>query len=138
MDSLPSSGRPRRQRPLGVTVLVIIELLSAILIAIGLTEGSSVSMPLVSTEDEPVGAAIAAVIGLALAFGLWRLNRWAWTGMMLWHGLILATGLVAYLRGEQPFLELAISVVVVFYLNQSEVQRAFRRHDAPAHAEPSS
>lgn len=137
MDAPLPSDRPRRHRPLGVTILVIIEFLSAVLIAIGLTASGAVEMPLVSTEEQPVGAAIAGVIGLALAFGLWRLQRWAWTGMMLWHGLILTTGLVAYLRGERPFLELVISVVVVFYLNQSEVQRAFQHHDPPPHAEPS-
>ena len=92
-------------------------------------------MPLVSTDDGPVVAAIAGAISLTLAVGLWFLHRWAWTGVMLWHGVVLASGLLAYLHGEEPHAELAISVLVVFYLNQSEVQGAFHRRRPSTDAE---
>jgi hypothetical protein len=134
MQPEPISPRPSR-RPLGVTILVVVEFLSALLIGIALVADGSVSMPLVSTDDEPLVAAVAAGISLALAIGLWFLRRWAWTGVMLWHGMVLAFGLLAYLRGEEPYGQMAVSVLVIFYLNQSEVQAAFRRRRPPTSTE---
>jgi LPXTG-motif cell wall-anchored protein len=124
-----------RRRPLGVTILVVVEFLSAALITLALVAEGSLEMPLVSTDEESTLAAVAAGISLALAIGLWFLRRWAWTGVMLWHGVVLATGLLAYLRGEEPYAELAVSVLVILYLNQTDVQSAFRRRRQPAATE---
>lgn len=120
-----------------MTVLAMIELLSAVAVVIGLTEGGSVSLLGITTESEPEVAAVIAAIDLALAIGLWMLFRWAWTMVMLWRGLILAGALLAYLRGEQPYWEMATSIIVIFYLNQAEVQSAFRRRGPDATEQPS-
>jgi len=135
MQPEPVSRRSRR-RPLGVTILVVMELLLAALLAIGLVTDGSVTLPLISTEDEPGVATAATVIALVLAGGLWFLRRWAWIGVMLWHGIILGTSLLAYIRGETPYAEMAISMIIVFYLNQSDVEGAFRRRSVTEHSEP--
>ncbi|MGD9892156.1 MAG: hypothetical protein AB7U18_12795, partial [Dehalococcoidia bacterium] len=84
-------------------------------------------LPLISTDDQPIVAAGAAAVSLTLVVGLWLLQRWAWTGVMLYQGVLLGSGLVGYIRGEEPFFQLAIGVLIVFYLNQREVQEAFHR-----------
>src|SRR5215213_1202502 len=129
----PAARHPRRRRrPLGVVILVVLELITAALILTALLFGGQVELPRVSTESDPEFAAIVAAIDLVLAFGLWRLQRWAWTGVMIWRGLVfLSLDLIAYAQGESPYVELLFSIVIVFYLNQSEVQRAFLRPHTP-------
>jgi hypothetical protein len=56
--------------------------------------------------------------------------------MMLWTGLSLALDLVSYARGEPAYTTMLVSVIIVFYLNQREVQDAFTRRSRPAPAVP--
>lgn len=119
--------RPPRRRPLGVTIIVVMELITTALLVVAFAFGGTVTLPLISTDNQPIVAAIAAAISLSLAIGLWFLQKWAWTGVMLYQGVALASGLLGFVRGEEPFTQLAIGVLIVFYLNQSEVQAAFRR-----------
>ena len=68
---------------------------------------------------------------LAAAIGLLRLRRWAWVLTMLMVGTQMAANLWEYVvAGERPYLEMLLDVLLVFYLNQREVQRAFG-HRAP-------
>ena len=61
---------------------------------------------------------LAAIVGLAIAAGLWWLRPWAWFATMLWIGGSMAGALVAYFDGEPAYAVMAMSVVVAFYLNQ--------------------
>ena len=115
-------------RFLRVTIIVVMELLTTALLVVAFAFGGTVRLPLVSTDDQAVVAVVAAAISLTLAVGLWLLKKWAWTGVMLYQGLVLASGLLGYIRGEEPLAQLAIGVLIVFYLNQAEVQAAFRRY----------
>ena len=127
MQPEPLPRQPYRQRPIGVTIIIVMQLLTTALLVVAFAFGGTVSLPLISTDDQPVVAAIAAAISLTLAIGLWFLKKWAWTGVMLYQGVVLASGLLGYIRGEEPLAQLAIGVLIVFYLNQAEVQAAFRR-----------
>jgi hypothetical protein len=129
MQSEPLPRRSRR-RPAGVTIIVIMELLTTGLLVTAFAFGGTVSLPLISTDDQLIVAAVAAAISLTLAIGLWFLKKWAWTGVMLYQGVVLASGLLGCIRGEEPFAQLALGILIVFYLNQAEVQAAFRRQPA--------
>lgn len=123
---MPVGGAPKqeRRRPLGVVVLAVMELLNGALVLFDLADDD-----LTFTFRVLPDAVAPAVpfVALALALGLWRLYRWAWTLMMLWTGLLLALDLIGYLQGHPAYSTMLISVIIVFYLNQREVQDAFRR-----------
>jgi hypothetical protein len=133
----------RRARPFGVTVIVVLLLVAAVVALpsslIGLrgalrSEGGIAPLP-DPTTIQLIGAlmlllAIAAA-ALAAAVGLVRLRRWAWVLTMLMVGTQMAANLWEYVvAGERPYVEMLLDVVLVFYLNQREVQRAFG-HRAP-------
>jgi hypothetical protein len=71
---------------------------------------------------------IFGLVGLVLAVGLLSQRRWAWVGTMIWAGLNMAIGLVAFHHGTPHYISMALSVVAVFYLNLREVQVAFLGH----------
>jgi hypothetical protein len=126
-------ARPRRRRrPFGVTMiawLLIINMLS-----IGTT---------LLLEDSPFGIEIdndfvegsitlaLLVIAIVIAVGLWRLRRWAWIATMIWFGVSMATALAAWRDGHAPYTSMVLDVITVFYLNQRDVQAAFRHRREP-------
>jgi uncharacterized membrane protein (DUF2068 family) len=69
---------------------------------------------------------------LILAFGLWYLRRWAWTLYMMRLGMSMIINLQAHFAGaaDVNYIYMAMDVVIVFYLNQRDVQRAFG-YEAP-------
>jgi uncharacterized membrane protein (DUF2068 family) len=65
-----------RKRPLGITIIAIIEIVSAILSLLA-------SLVLIATPLG-IGIAIASIIRLIVAWGLWTLKPWAfWTAVIL-------------------------------------------------------
>jgi hypothetical protein len=64
-------------------------------------------------------------VGLIMSVGLWRLQRWAWVATMSWAGINMAQALWAYWIGEPQYAAMVLSVVIVLYLNQRDVQLAF-------------
>lgn len=90
-----------------------------------------------SVPDVQLFATIGFVViffRLVVTFGLWRLRRWAWALFMVQVGAIMVFDLWVYFGGAPPYLSMVTSVVMVFYLNQREVQLAFSRRDNQAEA----
>jgi hypothetical protein len=124
------TGRRIRGRPVGVAVLVMLQVAHSIAVAL------SIRLPaiLASEPVQPIewlapvspAALLVALAGLAVAAGLWWVRRWAWFAATFWVGASMAGALVAYFDGEPPYPVMAISVGAVIYLNQREVRRAFR------------
>jgi hypothetical protein len=67
------------------------------------------------------------LLSIVVVFGLLRLRRWAWVLVMIQLGMVMALDLALYFVGSPQYASMLISVVTVFYLNQSDVQDAFRR-----------
>jgi hypothetical protein len=67
------------------------------------------------------------VLVLVVIAGLWTLRRWAWVATMIMQGIALLYGIWIYFTGGQPYLGLLLNSLVVFYLNQRDVQRCFAR-----------
>ncbi|MCB9457821.1 MAG: hypothetical protein H6671_17700 [Anaerolineaceae bacterium] len=117
------------KRPFGVTVIALLLTIYglAILGSFALVTRTNTLHELVRTDYEFAGL-LLDVFGLVIAFGLWRLRRWAWLALMLSLGVTMALYLGAYLAGQPPYISMLIKVVMVFYLNQSEVRQAFGHH----------
>lgn len=70
---------------------------------------------------------LLGLMAFVCAFALWRLHRLGWVAAMLLQMLSLIYALVIYLRGSSNYLAMVFGVVIVFILNNQEVQGAFRR-----------
>ncbi len=64
---------------------------------------------------------------LRVVIGVWTRRSWVWYWMMLLFAYSLANGLRAYFWGQPNYIMMFLNVLMVFYLNQSEVQQLFLR-----------
>lgn len=71
---------------------------------------------------------VLAVMGIGIALALLRLRPWAWLAAMTLQGLGLLAALYSYVN-DRPnyYVGMLIGIFLVFYLNQREVQEAFRQ-----------
>jgi hypothetical protein len=113
-------------RPFGVTVIAIAMVTNAVIAAVRTYLGDMTLNDVLHADFyfELAGPFVGG-IGLILSVGLWRLQRWAWVATMLWAGVNMAQALYAYFWGEPQYSAMALSVVIVLYLNQRDVQLAF-------------
>jgi hypothetical protein len=115
-------------RPFGVTVIATAMVANAIFAAgrVYLADGMIAWDDVRQTDFyfELAGPFVGA-IGLIVSVGLWHLKRWAWVATMSWAGINMAQALWAYWIGEPQYSAMALSVVIVLYLNQRDVQLAF-------------
>jgi hypothetical protein len=63
---------------------------------------------------------------LFVSIALLRVARWAWMAAMALQGIGLMIALFAYALEQPNYLAMLLGVLLVFYLNQHEVQAAFR------------
>lgn len=124
--------RPRK-RPFGISIIIFMQVLYILFLGIALFASSKV--PIEETTfwimkiNNPV---IMRIMFSALIFlevfivvGLWRMQRFAWVLIMIQTGLFMASDLWGYFHGHPSYTSMLIDVIIVFYLNQREVQRAF-------------
>ncbi len=132
-------------RPQSVTVLAILQLISGIFSLIdgllillfagvlgGLgAVGFGAKVGTVIGGFIAIFAGIAIIIGiisLVLAWGLFQLKKWAWTGTLIIHVIAVLTQ-IAKLFGSAGaavnFLSLGFAVASIYYLLQPDVKQAF-------------
>lgn len=133
MNAVPLKPR----RPFGVTVVALMQGIASPTAGISLFLADTplgISRAYERTSD--LAAWVLSAIGIVIAIGLWRLTRWAWVCTMIWFGFTMAGSLLAYRQGQAPYWLMVISIITVFYLNQRDVQLAFRhrRPDGDARA----
>ncbi|MGL5828494.1 MAG: hypothetical protein ACRC0L_02865 [Angustibacter sp.] len=71
-----------------------------------------------------VSAALAVAL-LVVGIGFWRWKRWAWVGVMCLAALLLSANLLASAYGGSDYFAMFIAIILVFYINQRDVQRRF-------------
>jgi hypothetical protein len=128
----PLKSSPSK-RPFGVTVIVLLIAVYVLFIAAVFylsikSQDSSISAQLVQIMNPAeIRAALVAelIILLAIAIGLWRLQQWAWFLLMIWVGIQMFFDLMDYFYGHHIHASMLISVIIVFYINQREVKKAF-------------
>jgi len=132
------------QRPTGITILAVLQLIGGVLsllfgISILFLGGVLFAADIVRDAGTPstqVGPLIAgfgvvaicnAVAGLLASYGLFTLKGWGWTLAILFSLLNIAQGVIAFTQGSIPsaIISLVISGLILYYLNQSNVKRAF-------------
>jgi uncharacterized membrane protein (DUF2068 family) len=127
------SNRPARRRPFGVSVIIGMQLLSFLSAAFGLAVEYAAIVAHVELEGfaptftDNVMLVLELVLSLVSVYGLWRMQRWAWFITMLDLGVSMCIGLYLYYYGDPDYWTMFFNVVMVFYLNQREVQNAFVR-----------
>ena len=123
--------RQKARRPFGVTLIAVLQAVNAITLGLYLLL-RRVDPNLIVREDPGYFGTVMVLLGFIVAVGLWRLDRWAWVATMLWAGSSMASALIAHVQGHPTsHAVMALSVLQVFYLNLSDVQRAFQRERAP-------
>lgn len=115
------------ERPFGVTVIAVLQALNAVAVVLEISVGRSDRFGAEGSDISLLGTGnILGAFGLVNAYGLWRLQRWAWVTTMLWVGFVLLVSLLAYFDGRPSYPVMALGVLQVLYLNQSRVQAAFQ------------
>lgn len=129
------------QRPLGVTILACLALVQGVvglvwpllLIVLAQAAGSYFDSPAVGWIGTAVGALklIAPLFSLVLAYGAFRLRRWAWMLGLLTVCFSFLSGLGSYVFRGDGWWDLvkftAIPAVILAYLLTPGVRRAFGR-----------
>jgi hypothetical protein len=120
-----------RSRPIGIVLIVLFQVLnvaSNLLVVAGVLGPRTGSVLALLGSDTPVLNYVVvgmAVLSLAGALALWRLQRFGWYAVMLITGLGLGLQIVLYVWATPSFVNLAIFVVTAFYLNQHAVKSIF-------------
>jgi hypothetical protein len=113
-----------KRLPFGIIVIIFLRILS--LLVSGSASGVTLLRPGAPSNYNLLHFALS-LLSIVVVFGLLRLRRWAWVLVMIQLGMVMALDLALYFVGSPQYASMLISVVTVFYLNQSEVQDAFRR-----------
>jgi len=122
------------RRPFGLNIIIVLQLALAIFLILALLGNQGISSYLRLLVRNPifyswagwvlVGFLVLAVIGLLL------LRRWGWILTMILTGIFLFLTIWSYFQGSPNFVAMVIDLVIVFYLNQRDVQAPFERHES--------
>ena len=126
----------RTGRPGGVTLVALLNLLSAIGYALAISPWDPFQDSAILGRLVPVATmqqtgiitgliAIGALLHLLAAIGLFLLKPWGWRLALLLTGLGLAIYLTVFWLGSLAPLRLAIYAAVAFYLNTARVRDVF-------------
>lgn len=72
------------------------------------------------------------LVAIAVLIGLLLVRRWSWVALVVWVGISLSLGILHYFYRtisdftQSDYAVMAADMVMVFALNQLEVQRIFR------------
>lgn len=123
----------KRRRPFGVYAIILLLLLSILSVYLeevrtqgGGLIGGLLPNGLDLTRNKAISTSVTVVYAL-LVIGLLALRRWAWVAGMVLVGVGLGFNIWLYFRGNPQYPNMLLEVVLVFYLNQRDVQQAFRR-----------
>ena len=134
--------KTHEQRPLSVSILAGLQFVQSLgFLAYGIhqvathvwPEGEWVNTPeliipiVFEYLTSGIGLIVLGVLTFIVSIELLRLKNWAWLASMTLQGIGLTFSLLAYARQEPNYPAMFLGVLLVFYLNQHEVQEAFRR-----------
>lgn len=145
MNSNPNPGEEffvedaPHKRPFGIVVVILLEIVIALigLFFYGLmfymgrsdlilAPVSNVYNSLYDFQDWlDIVRLLSTPILFIIAYGLWKYKRWAWVATMAYVGIGMSGQLWAHFFGKPDYLYMLMDVLIVFYLNQSDVQKIF-------------
>ncbi|MBN2228148.1 MAG: hypothetical protein JW779_01060 [Candidatus Thorarchaeota archaeon] len=111
-------------RPLGITILAILQLLGSLLLLLGaalvLMAGAIIDPILLLFAIAPL---ILGIIGLILFYGLWNLKGWAW----IWTLIINILNIIFAVYPTVQLMSLVVPVIIVVYLLIPGTRAAFKQ-----------
>ena len=111
-------------RPLGVTILAILQLLGALALfsigALAVLAGILLAPWFLLIAAIPL---ILGIVGFILFYGLWNLKSWAWIWTIVVNILTIVTSLTN-ISGQ--ILSIAISLIIVIYMFSPGTKEHFR------------
>lgn len=111
-------------RPIGITILAILQLLSALLLlftgALAVMAALLLSPILLLFAAVPL---IIGIIGLILFYGLWNLKGWAW----IWTLIANILSIIFAVYPTIQLMSLVIPVIIVVYLLVPSTRAAFKQ-----------
>jgi hypothetical protein len=138
-----------RKRPIPVTVIAVLALAEILLRLYWVVRYAleiriwalGVPLPLWG-PDGPTSAGsefglaafrlIWLLVGVAVLIGLLRMQRWSWITLLGWAGVSLTIGILRYFYrsptsfGGSDYAVMAVDMLLVFVLNQAEVQHLYQ------------
>jgi hypothetical protein len=123
----PTTGysAPSGERPLGVTILAVLEIIGGILSIIGGFGVVTLAMLL-----GPLGflfmilgaiTLLLGIIALVIGWGLWSLKSWAWMAALIINLINLILNVLS--AGWLPAI---INLIIIIYLQQGDIKSRFR------------
>jgi hypothetical protein len=128
------------RRPFGLNAIIVLQILTVLVCGFALAlVGIVLWMPAGPREvrltiEQEIGVYEVLMLGFTLvvnvlcAVGLWRRRRWAWLLTMLQLGFFMLEDMYNHFTGaprEEYVWSMLLNVLMVFYLNQREVQAVF-------------
>jgi len=114
-----------KNRPLGVTILAILQILGGIL---GILGGSAALMLALLTPALILFIILAAILlivgllGLIVGWGLYTMKSWAWMLAMILNIINIILAIYPTLN----IVSMIIPLIIVLYLNQKDIKSRFR------------
>lgn len=85
-----------------------------------------IPFPMVESMANGAVSIVLGVVSFFIAIALLQLRPWAWLIAMAFQGFGLFAALLGYLRDRPNYVGMALGIFLVLYLNQREIQLAFR------------
>ncbi len=114
-----------RERPLGITIISILEIIGAIylfLAAAALSTVSLFSLGFLLGAVSGFGSLVLLILGIVLllsAYGLWYGKRWAWWLELAVSGIMILSVAVLNIVG------FVVGLMLVYYLTRNYVKKWF-------------
>lgn len=130
---------PKRRRPIGIWMIVILELANGLLwwadIVMGTTLNDARVRDVVG-DGNVIRASVLfwSTLMVLAAVLLWRLDRRGWALMMVLVGASMLSNLLIWWQtpAQANWSSMAVSILTVFYLNSSSVRTLFlEKHEVP-------
>jgi hypothetical protein len=127
-----------KTRPTGVTILVILEVLSGLFSLLGglalVAVGVLVGMPMMELPEFlgmiagflGVILLVFAVVSFALAYGLWNGKGWAWMWSLVFAAISAILALLQMISSPSSgIVQLIIAAIIIYYLTRPYVKTYF-------------
>jgi len=129
-----------RRRPVGVTIIAVLDIIVGLLVLIGAILGflglglAGEHIPRVIDAVAGIALGVALILGIAalvIGWGLWTLKRWAFWATVVLEILTIADHLLAWFTHHISIASLIANIVipviiVVYLLADRNVREAFR------------
>ena len=115
----------QKQRPLGVTIIAILMIISGIAL---LSTGAILLV--VGIGVVPIVLGIASFV---MAYGLWKGKGWAWTITLIISVISIISAIVSIaFGGYGAIINIIINAVIIYYLYRPNVKAYFGKASSPA------